>query len=368
MQIIKGGIKMDSKNKVKKEDFVVKIKKKNLLIILAVIVIIAIFFTVKPYLQKNNISVADSSDIIVLNDIRCKECDVIGVITQLKSTFPNLVVGEIDYMDEEGKKIYGESDLAALPAILFKDNVKDNANYAQVENYLDQKGDFLSLRIGANFDPTKEICDNGIDDTANNLIDCEDDDCKGSLKCREEKKNNLQVFIMSDCPYGRKAGEALKEIVDNFGDLIDYEVHYIASEQGDGFSSLHGQYEVDEDIMQLCVKEYNPAKFLDYLYCRSTKGVKDKDWKECGNEIGVDIDNVQVCFDGSQGKELLRNDIKIAQDLGVTGSPTWLANNRYKFGGIDAESVKKNFCTYNSELSGCEKTLSNSTSTSGSCG
>jgi len=367
---------------MKEKDFVFKIKKKTLLIAIAVLVVIVLGVKFLPgNIANTNPTgkvISNTVDIIILNDKRCKECDVSRTITQLKSSFPDFVVSEIDYMDEEGKKIYGESDLTVLPVILFKDNVKDDANYAQVENYLEQKGDFLLLRIGANFDPTKEICDNGIDDTGNNLVDCEDNDCKGSMQCREEEENHIQVFIMSDCPYGRKAGEALKGVVDNFKGLIDYEVHYIASEQGDGFRSLHGQYEVDENIIQLCVKEHNPDLSLDYLYCRSTKGIVKRDstgkiteyidWKECGNEVGVNIETVQSCFDGNEGKGLLREDIKIAQELGVIASPTWFANNRYKFSGIDAERVKNSFCKYNEGLEGCDNTLgSSSPSTDAQC-
>jgi len=359
---------------MKEKDFVFKIKKKHLWTILAVIVIIAVVFAVK-FLPNNNtptpvgsVIAGEIVNVRVLNDERCKECAQIStIVSQLKESFPDLSFKDIDYMSEEGKELYQEANLKFLPAILFDDSVKQEENYPQVQTYLEEKGDYLSLKIGANFNPTKEICDNGIDDTSNGLVDCDDDDCKNSLKCREEKKNHLQVFIMSDCPYGRKAGEALKGIVDNFKDLIDYEVHYIASEQGDGFRSLHGQYEVDENIIQLCVNEHNPTKFIDYLYCRSTKGVRDKDWKDCGNEVSVDIDKIQTCFDNDQGKELLRQDIKIAQDLGVTASPTWLANNRYKFGGIDAEAVKNSFCKYNEGLDGCDNTLGSSSTPGGTC-
>ena len=170
---------------MKERDFVFKIKKKHLWVILALIVIIAVVFSVKPYLQKNKILVVDSSDIIVLNDKRCKECNISTIITQLKSSFPDFVVGEIDYMDEEGKEIYKASDLTVLPVILFKDEVKDNANYAQIEKYLDQKGDFLSLRIGASFDPAGEVCNNEIDDNDNGKIDCDDESCKTNPACME---------------------------------------------------------------------------------------------------------------------------------------------------------------------------------------
>lgn len=306
-------------------------------------------------------------NVIALNDKRCEDCDLSLLIGQLKSIFPGLKAKEIDYSSAEGKKLYEELGLKLLPAILFDESVTEGEGYANVRGYLNKAGDYYSLNIGARFDPTAEICDNNADDNGDGKIDCEDDTCKAKIECREEKKNNLQVFIMSDCPYGRKAVEALKEVVDNFGDRIDYEVHYIASEQGEAFRSLHGQYEVDEDIIQLCVKEHSPDQWLDYIYCRSTKGVSGKEWKECATETKVKADDVQECFDGEEGKELLREDIKIAGSLGVSASPTWLANNKKTFSGIDAETVKTNFCGSNPEIEGCGNTLSEGKGVSGSC-
>ncbi|MBW2992149.1 hypothetical protein KY345_02935 [Candidatus Woesearchaeota archaeon] len=306
---------------------------------------------------------------VVLNDKRCAECDVSGIIASLESIFPGLQTIELDYSSEQGKMIYEEAGITYLPAILFDETVEEGEGYANVQPYLEEAGKYTNLRIGASFDPTKEICNNRIDDTGNGKTDCDDDGCVNSMECREEKENHLQVFIMSDCPYGRKAVEALKGVIDNFGDALDYEIHYIASEDGDGFRSLHGQYEVDEDIIQLCVKEHSPEEWFDYMYCRSTKGVRGIEWTECGNEAGVDIGAVQACFDGDEGKDLLREDIKIADGLGIGASPTWLANNKYAFGGIDSETVKSNFCSYNEGLEGCENTLSSDTGgvASGSC-
>ncbi len=299
--------------------------------------------------------------VVVLTDARCKECDTTGLVWQLRGIFPGMALTQYDYSTEAGKALYKETGIKTLPAVLFTDDVKKAENYANVQAYLVAAGDYYSLRIGADFDPTAEICDNGIDDTGEGMVDCADDTCKGTLECREEIKNNLQVFVMSDCPYGRKAIEALKEVVGNFGDKITYEVHYIASEAGDGFSSLHGQYEVDEDIIQLCVKEKSPSAWLGYMYCRATKGVRGIDWKTCAGETKVDASAVQACFDGTQGKELLREDIKMADSLGIGSSPTWLANNKKTFGGIDAQTVKTNFCAANAGLEGCNNTLSGGT-------
>jgi glutaredoxin len=309
----------------------------------------------------------------VLNDKRCKDCDVTQFITQLKSMVPGLEVKEIDYSTTEGKKLYADTKVKVLPAMLFNNELTKSDGYQSLQRYLEQKGDLLSLKIGAQFDPTSEICDNKIDDTGDGLIDCKDPTCTGNLLCREEVKNDVTVFIMSDCPYGRKAIEALKGVIDNFGDKITYGVHYIANDNGDGtFSSLHGQYEVDEDIVQLCVKENSPKQWFDYMYCRSTKGVRGIDWKECAKETGVDTAKVQTCFDGKDGKALLTEDIKIAQSLGVSASPTWMANNKYMFSGIDSETVKQNLCQYNTGLAGCDAKLSTASATpavpAGACG
>jgi hypothetical protein len=299
---------------------------------------------------------------VVLNDKRCgDDCDVSGLVSTLKSIFPGLETIELDYSSSEGKKIYDEAELTYLPAILFDEAVKEGEGYSDIESYLDPAGKYTNLRVGASFDPTKEICDNSIDDTGDGKIDCDDADCEGSLVCREEKKADLQLFIMSDCPYGKLAVEALKELAGNFGDSMTYDVHYIASETTDGFTSLHGTYEADEDIIQLCVKEKSPKQWLDYIYCRSVQGISGNDWKQCAEESNVSISAVQLCFDGDEGKQLLRDDMKIAESLAIGASPTWLANNKYTFSGIDAESVKTSFCQYNVELAGCSNTLSSDT-------
>ena len=312
-------------------------------------------------------------ELIVLVDERCKDCETERTMQTNKEYFPGIEERYVDYSTEEGKQIYEDYDIQYLPAYIFDENIKETQTWKtnlRLTTFFDEINDKYILKaqaVDATFDPTTEICDNKIDDDEDGKVDCKDSDCKDKMICREELANNLQVFIMSDCPFGRKAIEALKEVADNFGKNINYEVHYIASESGDGFRSLHGQYEVDENIIQLCVLEHSPDEWLDHIYCRSTKGVKDKDWKDCASETNVDTDAVQGCFDGDQGNELLREDIKIANSLGIGASPTWLANNKYQFSGIDAETVKSNFCKYNEGLEGCENTLSSGSGASGSC-
>ena len=309
---------------------------------------------------------------IVLNDKRCgADCDTTQLVSQLKTLFPEATVKELDYSSKDGKALFESTKAQYLPAVLFTDTINTSANYAQIQQYLVTAGNYLSLRIGASFDPKAEICSNGIDDNGNGIVDCADPECQGSLLCRPEKNASLMVFVMSDCPYGKQALIALKQLVPLFNSpQFTYEVHYIATENSDGsFSSLHGTYEAAEDIVQLCVKKYSPGQWLDYLNCRSTEGISGHDWHNCANQTKVDIAKVEACSSGAEGKLLLSEDIKIAEALKIGASPTWLANNRYQFGGIDAKTVQTAFCKYNAGLQGCNSSVnSTATTASGSCG
>jgi len=308
--------------------------------------------------------------VTVLSDSRCDKCDTTGLIAQLRALSPDLKVTELDYNDENGKNLYDELGIKYLPAVLFDKSVEDTAQYEKLQMYLVPAGDYLSLRIGADFNPEAEICDNGIDDTGNDLVDCEDPDCENSLVCRKEIKKSLQVFVMSHCPFGTKALDSMEEVLDAFKeDNIRFDVHYIAAENPDGtFNSLHGQQEVEENIRQLCAKKYYESdyKYMKYIWCRN-KEINSGDWEDCAKDNGMSVTKIKACSEGDEGKELLREDILVAQGLGIGASPTWLANNKYQFGGIDAETIKSNFCKYNSKLKGCSATLSSDESAEGSC-
>jgi hypothetical protein len=325
--------------------------------------------------------------VTIVTDKRCKECRAEFWDARLKNMFPGAEVTILDYADEAGKKMYTDLELKLLPAILFGKEIEKADNYDRVKRFLSPKGEYLEFRSGAKFDPSKEICDNNIDDTGNGMIDCKDADCKGdqacmekcengkddtgnglvdcadpdckdTLVCRKEKPKKLEVFVMSQCPYGVKALNAMAEVLDNFNKQIDFEVHFIANEEGDGFRALHGQPEVDENIRELCaIKNYGKDyKYMDYILCRN-KNIRSTEWKACTGENGISADVIEKCFNG-EGKQLLRDDIKIANGMAIGASPTWLANNRFKFQGIDAETVKTNMCTHNKNLPNCDKKLS----------
>jgi len=127
-----------------------------------------------------------SLEMIVLRDKRCADCDALGIIRQLEMVFPGIKTKELDYGTEEGRKLYDDLGLDFLPAVLFDESVKSEDGYSNIQNYLEKVGDYYSLRIGAEFDPTAEICDNGVDDNGDGLVDCDDSECNLDLICNKD--------------------------------------------------------------------------------------------------------------------------------------------------------------------------------------
>jgi len=293
----------------------------------------------------------------LLSDKRCVKCNPQRLTQSLKRVFPGLTSETLMYGDEKGKKLYDE--LAAqghklLPFAIFDKSIEKVEGYEKIKRFVKPAGDKVVLRVGAKFDPSKEICDNKKDDTGNGKIDCADDDCKSQLMCRKEIKNTVDLFVMSQCPYGTMALDALKEVKEAFkGDKLDININFIANETSPGkFRALHGQPEVDENIRELCAIKHFPKDHMEYIWCRN-KNIRSNEWKPCATgKIKASV--IEKCSTGKEGIKLHSDNIKIANGLGIGASPTWIINNNQKASGVSAKDIQTNICKHNPELKGCK--------------
>jgi protein-disulfide isomerase len=167
------------------------------------------------------------------------------------------------------------------------------------------------------------------------------------------------------CPFGELALKALPQIKDTFkNDDIKINIHYIANKTGtwntaNDFNSLHGVPEAEENIRQLCInKNYWVNKLISYSVERYKNAdnygrITDKP-EDAMKAVWIDSQKIQQCIDSWEGGKLLEEDIKLAEELWINASPTWFANNKYKFGGIQASNIQTTFCQYNPDLEGCK--------------
>jgi predicted DsbA family dithiol-disulfide isomerase len=304
--------------------------------------------------------------VVALGDERCTDpsCNTKRPLNSLKAMIPGLQVTELDWSSPEGKAAYADHGLRLLPAFIFDEALQgEEQALKRLARSLkpSAKDGFQVLQMRATHDPTREICDNGADDTGNGKADCDDDDCKAALTCRPEIKGDLQVFVMSQCSFGVKALDAMQEVLEAFGKEIEFDVHFIASESGDGFQSLHGQPEVDENIRELCARKLAPKnyKWMEYVWCRD-KDIRSTAFESCLGAAGLKAAAFNACASGEEGKQLLRDDLKLAQSLGIGASPSWLVNNKVQFSGLDPKAIQAGICQANPKFEGCKATLSGS--------
>jgi hypothetical protein len=313
-----------------------------------------------------NIPVPPTVHAIFFSDKRCAECNIAPLEPRIKNELGGLQVQYVDYMTDEGKKLYKdlqgqEPNFKLLPAILVDGDevAKDTEGNAALASYMQPIGKWRSLRLDGHFDPTAEICDNGgIDDDGNGKADCDDPACKDAKACREAKPKTLDMFVMSHCPYGAQAMVAADQVAQHFGKDLTLNVHFIGQIQGDQLSSMHGPTEIDEDLREVCAanKYAKDNQFAKYLACRS-KDLKNNDWQACAKSAGMDDKVIAKCVE-TEGKDLLKKSFEFANTLQIGASPTFLSNNRREFNAVDAATLQKQYCSDNPSLAGCSKPIS----------
>lgn len=303
----------------------------------------------------NDLPVPPKVDVVILTDKRCGEdCDTTPIERQLPNLMGNPSVTVVDYSDPAGKKLFEAIKPAQLPAIAFNETLAaDKEADEKLGKNLRKAGSYRVADVGE-WNPLCADKDG-----------CSLAECKSTLQCKPEEPNTLEVFVMSQCPFGVKGLDAMKEVLANFdkaGAKLNFKVHFIGEGNESNLGSMHGQPEVDEDLREICAAEHygKDRKFMNYVWCRN-KNISDAKWESCATSAtGIDASVIKSCSEGDEGKKLLAKSFAYSDSLKFGASPTWLVNGKYQFSGIDPETIKTNVCAHN-KLAGCENKLSGDT-------
>lgn len=195
----------------------------------------------------------------------------------------------------------------------------------------------------------------------------------------DKEKPEVDLYVMSFCPYGKIAESAMEPVIGLLGDKADIKIRFIANVQGnnvESVQSLHGIEEAKEDLRQICVmKDYDQETFWNYvmeinencfsIYRDSEK--MDACWKEAAEKFDIKVDEIEACAYGSEGLNLLKVDEELTDEYGVSGSPTLIINGQRYSGARTSEAFKQGICSgFETEPSECSETLEGSTAASAS--
>jgi 2-hydroxychromene-2-carboxylate isomerase len=163
-----------------------------------------------------------------------------------------------------------------------------------------------------------------------------------------DKPLDVELYVMSQCPYGVQAQAGIIPAVQELGEEnFNLAIEFISTDLGNGqFNSLHGEPETKGNIVQLCAEDVDDSKYLDLILCMN-KDMSSipNNWKACAESLGYDIAKVEACYEGEKGKELLSASVVNTNTRGATGSPTIYIGDQLYTGARDVMDFKRAFCT-----------------------
>ncbi|MDE0085913.1 MAG: multiheme c-type cytochrome, partial [Candidatus Poribacteria bacterium] len=148
-------------------------------------------------------------------------------------------------------------------------------------------------------------------------------------RMRGPMKPDVELFVMSYCPYGVQAEQELLPFLETYGDTIDFKLRFIigkeeaSAENASGdirFTSLHGEPELMENKRQMVIAELYPEKLFDYLLCRA--GHLQEAWVNCAKDVGLDVGRIAEAVEAEKLTLELVQEIQRTKELNVKGSPT----------------------------------------------
>ncbi|MDA3814905.1 MAG: hypothetical protein PF549_00890 [Patescibacteria group bacterium] len=186
-------------------------------------------------------------------------------------------------------------------------------------------------------------------------------------------KPQVDLYVMSFCPYGNKAEDTLKPAYNLLKDKVDFNFHYIVSSSGDKIQSLHGEPEVIQNEREACVlRDYGKDSWIDFAtYVNTSCGTDGSCWEDGAESLGLNVSKIETCV-SSDGTALMKADEEASTEAGASGSPTMMINGVetkavYQYG--NSEAYKQAICSaFNETPSECAETLeATATTAGGSC-
>lgn len=274
---------------------------------------------------------------------------------------------------EGGKKQAQEKVVNFVENNLVQPGTKVEVKETTFENGLYK----VVIKVGAQEVPTyltqdgKTFFPQGID-----LSEAEkkNEEAQKSAEIPKSDRPQVDLFVMSFCPFGNKAEDTMKPVYELLKGKVDFNFRYIVSSSGDKIQSLHGEKEVVQNEREACVlKLAGKDKWMNFVtYVNAKCGTDGACWEAGARSLGINTAQVNACVK-SDGVALMKADEQISSAAGANGSPTMLINGTetrvvYQYG--NSEGYKQAICgAFNVAPEECSKALASNTATAqgGSC-
>ena len=206
---------------------------------------------------------------------------------------------------------------------------------------------------GFGFGTNNKITGNAVADSATE---------KTQQEITKTDKPNVELFVMSYCPYGTQIEKGIIPVVNALKDSIDFEIKFV------NYAMHPSQGEVEENLRQYCIQRDYKEKYLNYLSkfletgsyeeAFSSIGLNEEDISDCEEETDKEFDITKNLEDksswsGGRFPQFMIHDVD-NRKYGIQGSPTLVINGEKVQSGRDAESLLNIICeAFTNEPSEC---------------
>lgn len=203
----------------------------------------------------------------------------------------------------------------------------------------------------------------------------------------------VQLFIMSNCPYGNQAENGIVSVVSLLDDEVAFEPVYIiydesihpaySAESGEclvdaqnvTYCSMHGLYELEQGVREKVIYNiYGEAVWAEYVTgvnndCYALGQDIETCWKDVAYEMGLDTTLIEETY-ATDLYTILAREKQLTFATENFGSPSLVINGVKYSGSRTAEDYKAAICAaFDTEPEDCVVTLSSTEEASaGSCG
>ncbi len=231
--------------------------------------------------------------------------------------------------------------------ITIKDASEENGMYKivvtvaggqEVETYLTKDGKLF-------FDRTMNV-----EEIEKESQAAKDAEAAAPAEAAKSDKPSVELFVMSHCPYGTQIEKGILPAVEALGDKIDFELKFCDY-------AMHGEIELNEELVQYCVKTGEPEKFNGYLNCF----LEDGDSARCVAKAKINAAKLKTCVAATDEKfSVTKNfadkttykgdyptfniDKESNAKYAVGGSPTLVINGTTVKSGRDSASLLATIC------------------------
>jgi glutaredoxin len=189
----------------------------------------------------------------------------------------------------------------------------------------------------------------------------------------KSEKPNVELFVMSHCPYGTQVEKGLLPVLGALGDSVDFELKFVNY-------AMHGKKEIDEQLRQYCIQEQGRGTLEAYLgcfledensgdTCAVTAGVNEFEMNNCVARVDGEF-NVTADFDNQDTWKGSYPSFSVYDEdnlkYGVQGSPTLVINGEEVSSGRDPSSLLAVACSaFENAPEGCGVALSSDVPSAG---